>query len=231
MRSDQLIILFIKAPLPGDVKSRLAAGIGEEAALGLYRMLVLDAVEMLGETNSPVHYYYSPAHAGEAISSLVGADRVLRPQAGADLGSRMEHAFRDAFAEGFSRVVLVGSDLPELEPMIISEAFDALKQEDAVLGPAADGGYYLIGFRRETILSGVFHGIAWSTPTVFEETMKTMHANALRVHVLPQLHDLDTAADLKALWERNRNGIRKSRAWEYIERHQKTLFAFHRNLE
>ena len=230
MHADRLILLFLKAPLPGNVKSRLAAGIGEEAALGLYRMLVLDAVEMLGETNYPAHYYYSPADAGEAITSLLGAGRVLRPQAGADLGSRMEHAFHDAFAEGFSRVVLVGSDLPELDPLIISEAFDALEQEDAVLGPAADGGYYLIGFRKETMLSDVFHGIAWSTPTVFEETMKTMHANALRVHVLPQLHDLDTAVDLKAFWERNRTGSRRSRFVQYIEKHRKTLFAFHRNL-
>jgi rSAM/selenodomain-associated transferase 1 len=224
MHPDRLVILFIKAPLPGNVKSRLAAGIGEEAALGLYRVLVLDAVEMLGGTPYPVHVYYAPADQREAVTSLLGMDRVLRPQTGADLGSRMEYAFRDAFAEGFSRVALVGSDLPELNPLIMAEAFDALEQDDAVLGPAADGGYYLIGFRRTTMPAEAFHGIAWSTPTVFEDTMKAMQAHALRVHVLPKLHDLDTAADLKAFWERNRTGNRRSRVFQYIEKHQKELF-------
>jgi rSAM/selenodomain-associated transferase 1 len=224
MHSDRLVLLFIKAPLPGNVKSRLAAAIGEEAALGLYRMLVLDAVEMLGKTPHPVHLYYSPMDAREAVTGLLGTDIPLRPQTGADLGGKMEHAFRDAFAEGFSRVVLVGSDLPELDRGIIAEAFDALEREDAVLGPASDGGYYLIGFRRNTLAARAFQGIPWSTPTVFGETMKVLQAGALRVHVLPMLHDLDTAADLKAFWERSRVQNRRSRVVQYIEEQGKGFF-------
>jgi len=224
MQADQLVILFLKAPIPGKAKSRLAAAIGREAALDLYRLLILDAMEMLGQTAYPVHVYYTPADAAESVASLLGAEHMLRPQAGADLGEKMERAFHDAFSAGFTRVVLIGSDLPELEPSIIAQALESLGREEAVLGPAADGGYYLIGFRKGSLLAEAFQDIAWGTSTVLEDTRKALRANGLRVHQLPTLHDLDSAADLKAFWERcPKTGARRSRVREYIEKHQEAL--------
>jgi uncharacterized protein len=223
MHSDRLIILFIKAPLPGSVKSRLAAGIGPEAAAHLYRRFILDTVDVLVETGYGVRICYFPPDAAGLVAEMVGREWALLPQAGADLGERMANAFHDVFSAGYERAVLVGSDIPELNHAIITEAFDALERNDAVLGPAADGGYYLIGFRKESMAPGAFHGIAWSTAAVFEETKRILEAESLRVHVLPMLHDMDSAEDLKAFWERNRCGNRTSRALEYIEKHQKAL--------
>ncbi len=225
MQSRPLIILFLKAPIPGNVKSRLAAGIGQEAALELYRLLVLDTVDVLSRTVFPVRIYFSPPEAADAVAALLGKDRGCAPQTGADLGERMANALHDAFSRGHTHAVLVGSDIPELTPAIITEALDSLERNEAALGPAEDGGYYLIGFRSGAMLPAVFHGRAWSTSTVFEETARIMREKSLRVHMLPRLHDLDSAADLKDLWERDRNAKnRKSRVLEYIEKHRNSLF-------
>ncbi len=225
MHSDRLCILFIKAPLPGTVKSRLAAAIGSEAAADLYRMLVLDAVDMLAGTGHDVRIYYAPPEASILVAEMLGRDRPLLPQSGNDLGEKMENALRDAFSLGCDRAILVGSDIPELSAAIIDQAFAALERNDTVLGPASDGGYYLIGFRKNSLLPDVFRGIAWSTPSVFEETMKVMHSKSLRVHVLPGLHDVDTAADLKEFWERSRQaGRMSSRVLKYLEQNQNALF-------
>ncbi len=231
MHTDQVDILFIKAPLPGLVKSRLAAGLGPDVAADLYRRLILDSIDTLAATGYSVRIHYSPPEAAGLVAELLGRERPFLAQTGADLGEKMENALYDAFSAGYERAILVGSDIPELTGSIINEALDALEGHDAVLGPAADGGSYLIGFRRETMLPCAFHGIAWSTSAVFGETMKIMRAKALRVYVLPQLHDLDSAADLEAFWKRNRNGLRRSRALEYIEKHRKALFAFQQNLK
>ncbi len=228
MHSDQVVILFIKAPLPGGVKSRLAAVLGPDVAADLYRRLILDSVDTLAATGYSVRIHYSPPEAAGLVAELLGRERQLLAQSGADLGNKMENAFYDAFSAGYERAILVGSDIPELTGTIINEAFDALEGHDAVLGPAADGGYYLIGFRRETMRSDAFHGVVWSTSAVFGETMKIMRAKALQVHVLPQLNDLDSAADLEAFWERNKNELRRSRALEYIEKHQKELLLHNR---
>jgi len=108
----------------------------------------------------------------------------------------MEHALRQAFVQGFSRAVLIGSDIPDLTVELMDEAFSSLRTNDAVIGPAFDGGYYLIGFNRDTLLSEVFEGMEWSTDTVFAETLARLKASGLKAHQLPQQRDIDTLADL-----------------------------------
>jgi hypothetical protein len=111
----------------------------------------------------------------------------------------MSNAFRKAFDTGFKRVVLVGSDIPDLPLEVIEEAFISLKEGDATIGPAYDGGYYLIGFKEKTFSPQVFEGLAWSTATVFAETMKVLKQFDQRVHTLKLLRDIDTIEDLRHL--------------------------------
>ncbi len=113
----------------------------------------------------------------------------------------MRNGFIDGFAMGYRRVVLIGSDIPDLPLKFIAEAFSALEEKDAVIGPAYDGGYYLIGFKKPTFVPEVFERVAWGTQTVFEATMKVLKGLSQRVQILKPLRDIDTVDDLKNLNE------------------------------
>lgn len=128
------------------------------------------------------------------------------PQQGKNLGERMQNSFVQAFLQGFHRVIIIGSDSPDLPRTFIEEAFSALKTMDSVIGPACDGGYYLIGFRKETFFPEVFTGITWSTDKVFEESCARLKNAGRKTYILPPWHDIDTLADLQELIRRSKNG-------------------------
>ncbi len=225
MPDKNIVLLFIKAPVRGRVKSRLASAVGDETAAELYRNFILDILDSVERSGYPLRICVYPPEAGEKVSSWLGKERECLPQAGNDLGERMEHALRQAFSEGWSRAVLIGSDLPDLPSAIISGAFDALGTSDAVIGPATDGGYYLIGFNNRPFPPRLFHDIEWSTDGVFRETMDILREASLRVHVMPQWHDVDTIDDLKALFERGRTaGCDESRTMVYLRQNKDRLF-------
>ncbi len=113
------------------------------------------------------------------------------------LGERMKNGFLEAFNMGAKRVVLIGSDIPDLSLELTEEAFTSLEENDVVLGPSYDGGYYLIGFTHHTFSPHVFEGIPWSTETVFEKTLRILNQAGQRIHILKHLRDIDTVEDLK----------------------------------
>jgi glycosyltransferase A (GT-A) superfamily protein (DUF2064 family) len=116
--------------------------------------------------------------------------------------------------------LLIGSDIPGMTTEVMDEAFTALLTNDAVIGPADDGGYYLIGFRKKSFEPGIFHDMAWSTRTVFRETMDKLHDASLKVHVLPELTDIDTVDDLKTLMTQVRSPASEpSRTRSFLEQH------------
>jgi len=225
MHDKPIILLFIKAPLKGQIKSRLAAAIGNDAALELYQRFVLDTIDTVRALPVPVRICFHPPEAGTAIRAWLGNEQDCVPQQGNDLGERMERAFEQVFQEGYERAVLVGSDIPELSTPIFDEAFTSLNVDDAVLGPTADGGYYLIGFKATTFLPSVFHDIAWSTSTVCDETLGTFKRSGQRVHLLPKLHDVDTKDDLSIFFKKYRSDPdRSSRTLAYLTEQEGTLF-------
>jgi hypothetical protein len=111
----------------------------------------------------------------------------------------MRNGFTEAFEMSFKRVVLIGSDIPDMLLEFIEEAFTSLKKKDAVIGPALDGGYYLIGFKEKTFSPQVFEGMAWGTETVFDETMQALKKLHRKIHTLPYQRDIDTVEDLRNL--------------------------------
>jgi rSAM/selenodomain-associated transferase 1 len=197
------ILLFLRAPERGRVKTRLAASLGDEAALALYRLFVEDMLAMLSRTGFPVILWGHPEAGLASIASWLGPELPLRPQTGKDLGRRMANAFSEAFSDGFDRVVLVGSDIPDLPPRIIRDAFSVLDQKGAAIGPATDGGYYLVSFRKSAFLPEVFENISWSTEKVLEQTLSTFEKNDAPVQLLTPWQDIDTLEDLKALSTRH----------------------------
>jgi len=196
---DRCLLFFMKSPEAGEVKSRLACVIGDEPAANLYRDFITQMLSTLRRGDFPFYICFYPNNALKGLKEWLGDQHHYIPQKGKDLGERMSNAFRKAFDTGFKRVVLVGSDIPDLPLEVIEEAFISLKEGDATIGPAYDGGYYLIGFKEKTFSPQVFEGLAWSTATVFAETMKVLKQFDQRVHTLKLLRDIDTIEDLRHL--------------------------------
>ncbi len=218
MPDDSLILLFIKAPVKGRVKSRLAAVLDEDTALELYRNFVLDILDTIEQTSHPYRICVQPPDSIPAVADWLGRHHHFMPQDGNDLGERMGKTLHQVFAEGYDRAVLIGSDIPDLPAAILDDALSGLSDNDAVIGPAKDGGYYLIGFRINTFFPDVFHAIEWSTAAVFSRTMEVFAEAGLRVHALPAWRDVDTSEDLRDLWERNRGtAFRHSRTMNVLE--------------
>ena len=216
-----VILLFIKAPVRGHVKSRLAAAIGDETALELYKNFILDTIDTVKKTGYPFRICYYPPDAGAEVSSWLAGQYRIMPQHGGDLGERMENAFIRCFSEGFERAILIGSDLPDLTPAVLREAMASLAENDVVIGPASDGGYYLIGFHKHTLMPRVFHGMSWSTETVFQETMAILQNSALSIDQAPKWNDVDTVEDLRALCKRSKDTeFDKSRTMTYLSNNE-----------
>lgn len=201
------ILLFLRAPEKGRVKTRVAASLGNNTALALYRLFVEDILEMLTRMGLPVILYGYPEDKISNISAWLGPTLPCRPQTGNTLGDKMANAFSEVFSEGFEQVVLIGSDLPDLPDRIIHEAFSALGREGAALGPAADGGYYLAAFRKSAFLPEAFKNISWSTEKVLTQTLAVFKRAKTPVRLLEPWQDIDTVEDLAALSYRHPTDI------------------------
>jgi len=192
------LIVFLRAPRPGEVKTRLAATIGDEAACEAYRKLVEKLLENLASLNE-VELCFAPDEAEAEIRPWLKTGWRLSPQGGGDLGARLHRAFESACHSGAKHVVAIGSDCPEVTPGDIESAWIALQSHDAVIGPANDGGYWLIGLNEPRW--SLFEGVAWSTDHVLAQTIERCRTAGLRVRLLRELDDVDTEDDWRRyLW-------------------------------
>ena len=199
MTTDNAVIVFVKAPEKGRVKTRLAKGVGDAAALELYRCFVMDVLDMVRSTPWDLRVYYYPETAYDLVRTWLGDALDFFPQKGAALGDKMENALADTFAAGYEKAVLIGSDLPDLPFGIIDTAFKGLEQCSAAIGPSRDGGYYLIGFTAAGFSPRIFHGIPWSTNQVFDLTLNKFKDQQVSHYTLPVWQDIDTREDLSVL--------------------------------
>lgn len=208
--------VFLKRPDPGAVKTRLARTIGDAAACELYRQLVADTLEWASALpRQRLVVFFSPDDAAKDCAALLpaGADAELVPQRSGHLGARMSAAFDELLRDGCERAALIGTDCPLLDRATVEQSYRNLARHDLVLGPADDGGYYLIALRRPR--PALFRRVPWSTPAVLSRTLSRSLSAGLRHHLLPALSDVDTAADLAPLatalleaWDAARGGRR-----------------------
>jgi hypothetical protein len=203
---NQALVVMTKAPRAGAVKTRLCPPLDLEEAAALHHCFLLDTIEKIIAIKavSPV-ISYAPASERTYFEALA-PNVILLPQRGIELGARMADCFDQLFALGYPGVLLTGSDLPTLPQSVLQEALARLAspQVDMVLGPSEDGGYYLIGLR--TLYRALFEAIPWSTPQVFDETVKRAEQLGLRVAHLPIWFDIDTPQDLARLQTVLRHG-------------------------
>ena len=187
--NDPKLIVFVKAPRPGAVKTRLAESVGAPAACAAYRHLVETLLHQL-QTLTAVELRFSPDDAAREIQDWLIGGWTCSPQGAGDLGKRLQSAFQCAFKAGAKRVVIIGSDCPAVRAGDIRDAWNSLLEHDVVLGPASDGGYWLIGLRRPR--PHLLENIPWSTERVFAETLTRIHRSGLSAQLLRELTDVDT---------------------------------------
>ncbi len=199
----QKLIVFVRAPRIGEVKTRLAQAIGSEAALMAYRVLVAQLLKNLGSLQN-VELRFTPDAAGAELAPWLRSGWTLRPQGQGALGERLGRAFQENFARPGQRVVIIGSDCPGVSLADIESAWRSLLTNDVVLGPASDGGYWLIGLRA--VQPGLFENVPWSTASVLETTLTRVRNAGLTFYCLRQLTDIDTAAD----WEEFNRAIQRN---------------------
>jgi rSAM/selenodomain-associated transferase 1 len=194
------IAVMAKAPKAGQVKTRLVPPLSQEEAAELYRCLLLDKLGQVGSLHEIDPYLaYTPTEARALMASLAPQDFTLIPQAGSDLGDRLHRLSAMLLKRGHPGVIIIDSDTPTLPSTYLLDALDRLqnKSTDLVLGPAEDGGYYLIALKRPCL--ALFDDIPWSSPAVLSETLRRASAERLKVATLPSWFDVDTPNDLDRL--------------------------------
>jgi rSAM/selenodomain-associated transferase 1 len=192
---------MVKAPRAGQVKTRLCPPLSPEEAAALAACFARDMVRNALSITRHVFIAYTPAAGRETLEALLPSGLLWTPQRGEDLGARMQAALEDVSAQGYGPLALIGTDSPTLPLSILQTAFDRLSagQADMVIGPADDGGYYLIGLREPA--AGLFDHIAWSTAQARAATLRNAAALGLRAALLPPWYDVDTPDDLLRLRE------------------------------
>lgn len=200
--SNNTIILFTRYPRPGECKTRLLSKYNAEEAADIHRQLVAHSTQTIAAylqqyTETTYHIYYTGASIKE-MKEWLGGQYIFSPQEGENLGQRMAKSLTETLKQS-DKCLLMGSDCPAVTPQILEEGFGALDRNDIVLGPAFDGGYYLVGshnrIKKEQI-AALFADIPWGTNEVLATTMLRIQEMQLDAHLLPKLHDIDTPDDL-----------------------------------
>ncbi len=198
------LVMFAKAPIPGQVKTRLSPALTEDEAATLHGSFVLDTLERTkaaaGKFKLPIDRFLACAPSSSHVFFRIMEARhgvTLLDQQGDDLGARMHHTFASLFGQGYQRICLVGTDVPSLPLTHYRDAVEALTRHDLVIGPASDGGYYLIGLTQPC--PDLFTNIPWSTDRVRALTQQKAVGAGLKIALLPTWSDVDTIDDLQAL--------------------------------
>lgn len=192
------LIVVVKNPIPGAVKTRLQTRYTPDQAARLYTAFVKDTLDIA--QSIPIDkriIAFDPPDAQEAVQKICGNDWEYWPQVQEDLGQRMYQALLQAHNTGSDRAILIGTDIPTLPTSHISEAFTLLQNKDVVLGPSTDGGYYLVGLSKPC--PEIFENISWSTPSVLSETIQSLRKQNYSLGLVPPWYDVDTPEELALL--------------------------------
>ncbi len=207
---NESLIIFTRYPEPGKTKTRMIPALGAAGAADLQRQLsehTIDTAQTLQQSRPIEIAIHFAGGDRNLMLSWLGNNHSYYPQVSGDLGVKMNSAFHDAFERGKQRIVTIGIDCPDINPLILNQAFEALKNHDLVLGGAEDGGYYLIGLSK--LVPELFFNINWGSDSVFTTTQKIAQQLALSIDYLPVLPDVDRPEDLAIAKRHNLKFCRK----------------------
>jgi rSAM/selenodomain-associated transferase 1 len=190
------IFLFCRYPELGEVKSRLAAHCGQEKALLLYKKMLSTVLENIDNSGRPMVVHYTGCSTSAAVEWF--ASRQIKPQSDGDLGEKLLSAVKEGFDENKTSIVLIGADCPGINADSLEEVERELKINDLVIGPAVDGGYYLLALKE--CIEPLFRGITWGTSQVLKQTLEIAAKENLKVKLLEEKNDMDYWEDIPAEW-------------------------------
>lgn len=193
MLSTTALVIFVRNPISGQVKTRLAKDIGDERALSIYLQLLQHTLEITRGLSFRKFIYYADEVSDYDLWSVPGYTK--RKQNGNDLGERMLNSFKELFDQGFTRIIIIGSDCLQLKTETLEEAVALLESNAAVIGPASDGGYYLLGLTK--FYPDLFTSKPWSTDQVFAKTIDDFVKQGISYALLEELSDIDDVTDLE----------------------------------
>ena len=193
MMKEVALLIFQKNPELGKVKTRLGATLGDEKALEIYHQLIDITLKEASKTSFETFVFYS-----SFLPEENSFGRIKRKvQKGDDLGEKMKNAFQEVLALGYQKAIIIGTDCPEIHAGILNQAAMELENNELVIGPAEDGGYYLLGMK--SLQRELFEEVAWSTESVLKQTLEKAESIGLKVSLLESLNDIDTEEDLQKL--------------------------------
>ena len=210
----ECLIILAKRPIPGRVKTRLARDVGIESAAELSECFLMDLIENVKNLSIPKIISCDPKSSIEYFRNY-NIDQLFI-QRGNSIGERMYNSFMDCFKAGFSRAILIGSDSPDIPKSFFGDALSSLSAYDMVIGPTQDAGYYLIGFRRDTLSKDIFSEINWSTSRVWQETRLKIENNGVNCFTLPEWYDIDNISGLHHFFSHNVQSLTHSKTIQYI---------------
>lgn len=199
--SKAALIIFTRYPEAGKTKTRLISALGEEGAAQLQKKLTEHTLSEVSQLAVDCRIYFAGGNK-TLMANWLGESYQYYPQSEGNLGDRLIQALKEGFNQGIARIIIIGIDCPDLKAALIDQAFQALTQNDLVLGKAEDGGYYLIGLRG--FYPQLFQGIDWGTHVVLQQTVTVAETLGLSIRYLPLLNDIDTPEDLETVklpWE------------------------------
>lgn len=206
MLLEDVLLIFAKYPQAGFVKTRLAKDIGKEKASLLYRLFVEATLKRTENRRFKRIVFYSPANKKNEITDWLGNGFKMHSQKGDDLGDRLSYAFKFAFKNKAKRVIAIGTDSPTIDKILIEKAFKRLKDVNCVLGPALDGGYYLIGLTH--FYPEIFTSINWGKDDVLDKTKYKLHKLGLEFSLLEPYLDIDSLKDLYLFKRQLKNNLK-----------------------
>lgn len=201
------LILMTRVPIPGKTKTRLMKVLTGEECAEIHRCFLLDLFEVFNKISDKVHIYitYTPKNSLYLMNDIIPDFIDNYPQDGDSLGIRMNNAIQKLLNKGYSRVVLIGSDIPDIQQEDIENAYDILENKDICLGPTRDGGYYLVGMKKNC--SDIFNdALKWGNKTVFESTLSILNSLGLSVGLTRKLNDIDEKEDIDEFIKRIKKG-------------------------
>lgn len=211
------IIVFAKYPENGKVKTRLSATIGENFAKNFYKICAehtFEEILKVNDKNKEQFLFYSDKKNKNKISEWTENKFLCFPQRGKDLGEKMLNAFKTIKKENATKAIIVGTDLPDISSDILNKSFELLNDSDIVIGPATDGGYYLLGMKK--IYKELFSNMPWSSDILFDKTLNVIKELGLEASILPELSDIDTEEDLWN-WIKNGTKLKPKRIKSFVE--------------
>lgn len=214
----------MKYPEIGRVKVRLAQSIGEKAATDLYRAFIQDTLTTVESLDISFHIAVYPPESQGQFEKWLGPSYQFFRQRGENLGERLLNGFSMMFKKKYQQVIALASDSPDLSVEILQDAVSSLRTHKVVIGPASDGGYYLIGFSHDSFIPYVFENMSWSTEFVFRETLSRIESVTKQVFVLPEWPDIDTKTNLRRFYEKYQMHPSKTlHVMKYLRRHPELL--------